>query len=169
MVSNGASSPIGRGDILAQTRARLAAGGSVLLTGPAGIGKSTILAALATDDWLPEALVLRAAAAEVEAELPYLALVDLFDGTSDAFGQLQPHLRAALDGALLRSALPATPHDQLAVRLAVLELLRSLAADRPVLLVLDDVQWIDEPSAGVLRFVARRLQGVSVQIGRAHV
>jgi DNA-binding CsgD family transcriptional regulator len=164
VVSNGASSPIGRGDILAQTRAGLAAGGSVLLTGPAGIGKSTILAALATDDWLPDALVLRAAAAEVEAELPYLALVDLFDGTSDAFGQLQPHLRAALDGALLRSALPATPHDQLAVRLAVLELLRSLAADRPVLLVLDDVQWIDEPSAGVLRFVARRLQGVSVRV-----
>jgi DNA-binding CsgD family transcriptional regulator len=133
-----------------------------MVCGPAGIGKSTILDALATD--APEWLVLRAAAAEAEADLPYLALVDLFDGVPDAAERLPTHLRSALDGALLRSALPTTPHDQLAVRLAVLELLRGLAAERPVLLVLDDAQWIDEPSAGVLRFVARRLDGVPTRV-----
>jgi DNA-binding CsgD family transcriptional regulator len=147
---------------MAQARARLNGGGSVILTGPAGIGKSTILDALARV--ATDVLVLRAAAAEAEAELPYLALVDLLDGAPDAFDLLPAHLRAALDGALLRSALPATAHDQLAVRLAVLELLRALSAERPVLLVLDDVQWIDEPSAGVLRFVARRLEGVDVSV-----
>src|SRR5262249_17586461 len=73
-------------------------------------------------------------------------------------------LGAALDGALLRSALPDNAHDQLAVRLAVLELVRALAADRPVWLVLDDVQWVDQPSAGVLRFVARRLEGVGARV-----
>ena len=154
--------PIGRAGIMEQARDRLAGGGSVILTGPAGIGKSTILDALALQE--TEGLVLRVAAAEVEAELPYLTLVDLFDGAPDAFDLLPAHLRAALDGALLRSALPSTAHDQLAVRLAVLELLRALSADRPVLLVLDDVQWIDEPSAGVLRFVARRLEGVNVSV-----
>jgi hypothetical protein len=131
------SAPIGRADLLSHARERLAAGGSVVLCGPAGIGKSTILDALAAAE--TEALVLRAAAAEAEADLPYLALVDLFDGAPDASELLPAHLRSALDGALLRSALPATPHDQLAVRLAVLELFRALAADRPVLLILDDV------------------------------
>jgi DNA-binding CsgD family transcriptional regulator len=154
---------VGRGELLALTRAELAAGGSVLLWGPAGIGKSSVLDVLAAER--AGALVLRAAAAEAEAELPYLALVDLFDGVLDGpTPPLPAHLRAALDGALLRSAVPATPQDQLAVRLAVLELLRGLASARPVRLVLDDVQWIDEPSAGVLRFVARRLEGVAVQV-----
>ncbi|WP_344407635.1 AAA family ATPase, partial [Dactylosporangium fulvum] len=161
-MSTGSAAPIGRADLLAHARERLAAGGSVVVCGPAGIGKSTILGALAASE--TEALVLGADAAEAEADLPYLALVDLFDGVPDASEHLPPHLRAALDGALLRSALPATPHDQLAVRLAVLELFRGLAAERPVLLVLDDVQWIDEPSAGVLRFVARRLGDVPVRV-----
>ncbi|MGC9668621.1 AAA family ATPase [Planosporangium sp. 12N6] len=163
MVNTRPSTPIGRGEILEQARVRLAAGGSILLYGPAGIGKSTILQALAAD--ADPALVLRANAAEAEAELPYLALVDLFDGVLDEYAaELPEHLRAALDGALLRSALPDTAHDQLAVRLAVLELVRALAADRPVLLVLDDVQWIDQPSAGVLRFVTRRLDTLPVRI-----
>jgi DNA-binding CsgD family transcriptional regulator len=163
VVNSRPSTPIGRGEILDQARARLAAGDSVLLYGPAGIGKSTILQALAAD--ADPALVLRANAAEAEAELPYLALVDLFDGVLDEYaGELPAHLRAALDGALLRSALPDTAHDQLAVRLAVLELVRALAADRPVWLVLDDVQWIDEPSAGVLRFVTRRLGTVAARV-----
>jgi len=154
---------VGRGELLARARAELAAGGSVLLWGPAGIGKSAVLDVMAAQR--EATLVLRAAAAEAEAELPYLALVDLFDGVLDtAVATLPAHLRAALDGALLRSAVPATPQDQLAVRLAVLELLRGLAASRPVLVVLDDAQWIDEPSAGVLRFVARRLEGVAVQV-----
>jgi DNA-binding CsgD family transcriptional regulator len=160
----GAALPIGRNELLAAARGGLATGGSVMLTGPAGIGKSTILDALAREAAAGQARVLRAAAAEAEADLPYLALVDLFDGAPDAADSLPTHLRAALDGALLRSALPSTPHDQLAVRLAVLELLRALGAERPVLLILDDVQWIDEPSAGVLRFVARRLDGIRVAV-----
>jgi len=162
-VVNSRPSPVGRGELLARARASLAAGGSVLFYGPAGIGKSTLLEAIASDPG--PALVRRAAAAEAEAELPYLALVDLFGAILDEHAPMLPaHLRAALDGALLRSALPATPHDQLAVRLAVLELLRGLAARRPVLLVIDDVQWLDEPSQGVLRFVARRLEGVPVRV-----
>jgi len=158
---------VGRGELLARAQSELAAGRSVLLWGPAGIGKSTVLDALSAPAvGAADTLVLRAAAAEAEADLPYLALVDLFDGVLDAPRPpvLPAHLRAALDGALLRSAVPATPQDQLAVRLAVLELLRGLAAERPVLLILDDTQWIDEPSAGVLRFVARRLDTVPVQV-----
>src|SRR4051812_42043780 len=73
--------PVGRGGLLAEARTILDAGGSVLLWGPTGIGKSTILDALATEP--QRARVLRAAPAEAESKLPYLALVDLFGGVLD--------------------------------------------------------------------------------------
>ncbi len=144
-------------------RAHVAAGGSVLVVGPPGIGKSTVLSALAAE---PDgARVLRAAAAEVESGLPYLTLVDLFRAALAEQGSLLPgHLRAALDAALLRTVAPTSPQDELAVRLAVLELVRILAKQGPVRMVIDDLQWVDEPSAGVLRFVARRLAGLPVQV-----
>lgn len=135
----------------------------MLLRGPAGIGKSTVLESLAFER--RDALVLRVAAAEVESGLPYLTLVDLFGKVLADHGVvLRGHLRAALDAALLRTAAPSTAQDELAVRLAVLELLRALSARHPVLLVIDDLPWVDEPSAGVLRFVARRLEGLPVQM-----
>jgi DNA-binding CsgD family transcriptional regulator len=155
--------PIGRIEVVNHAHDLLATGQSVLLRGPAGIGKSTILETLAHGR--RDALILRVAAAEVESGLPYLTLVDLFGTVLADHGiVLRGHLRAALDAALLRSAAPATAQDELAVRLAVLELLRALAARSPVLLVIDDLPWVDEPSAGVLQFVARRLDGLPVQM-----
>ncbi|HKS98392.1 MAG TPA: AAA family ATPase, partial [Rugosimonospora sp.] len=156
-------SPVGRADLLDAARSSLAAGESVLIVGPAGIGKSTVLTALAGEP--AQRRVLRASAAEVESGLPYLTLVDLFGPALAEHGSLLPgHLRAALDAALLRTATPTTPQDELAVRLAVLELLRVLAVQAPILLVIDDLQWVDEPSAGVLRFVARRVPDLAVSV-----
>jgi DNA-binding CsgD family transcriptional regulator len=157
------SVPIGRVEILSHVNDLLASGGSVLLRGPAGIGKSTLMESIVMDR--PDTLVLRVAAAEVESGLPYLTLVDLFGKVLADHGVvLRGHLRSALDAALLRTAAPATAQDELAVRLAALELLRALSARHPVLLVIDDLPWVDEPSAGVLRFVARRLSGLPVQM-----
>src|SRR5207302_808737 len=68
--------PVGRDSVVDLARTHLAAGSSVLVVGPPGIGKSTILASMA--DAVTGSRVLRAAAAEVESGLPYLTLVDLF-------------------------------------------------------------------------------------------
>jgi DNA-binding NarL/FixJ family response regulator len=161
-------SPFGRTDLIESARAQLGAGHSVLVYGPAGIGKSTVLDAVANgyaNSGAKRTQLLRAAAAEVESGLPYLTLVDLFGAALAEHGSLLPgHLRAALDAALLRTAPPTSAQDELAVRLAVLELVRVLAAAGPVLIILDDAQWIDEPSAGVLRFVARRVSELPVRV-----
>ncbi|MFC5640019.1 helix-turn-helix transcriptional regulator, partial [Kitasatospora cinereorecta] len=68
------------------------------------------------------------------------------------------HLRLALERALLHTAPePGTATDPLAVRVAALEALRRLAARGPVLVLLDDTQWLDEASRQVIAFAARRL------------
>ena len=54
-----------------------------------------------------------------------------------------------------------------AVRLAVLNLFRVLARSRPLLLIVDDLQWVDEASADVLRFVALRVEDLPVQMAAA--
>ncbi|WP_344440783.1 LuxR family transcriptional regulator [Kitasatospora nipponensis] len=159
---------LGRDEVLVRCRAGLADGGGVLLTGPAGIGKSAILDTL--DDEATEAgvLVLRSNSSAIEASLPYLALYDLLARPiAEQDGLIAPHLRAVLDVALLRAPGDGAPTEQLAIRVAVLELLRALAADRPVLLVLDDAHCLDPASAQVLGFAARRLQGHRVKVAAA--
>ncbi|MFF7636713.1 AAA family ATPase [Kitasatospora sp. NPDC008050] len=202
---NDVTALLGRETTLLRCRAGLAGGGAVLLTGPGGIGKSAVLDTLAAEASLSGTLVLRSGSSALEAGLPHLALYDLFAGPlaeQDARaegprdGLIAPHLRAALDVALLRAPAgdgppgrPTGPHpdsradshpdsrpdphlgrhtdravDQLAVRVAVLELLQALAAQRPVLLVLDDAHCLDAQSAQVLAFAARRLAGHRVQV-----
>ncbi|NUS54986.1 MAG: AAA family ATPase, partial [Streptomycetaceae bacterium] len=155
------SAPVGRASVVEEVRARLTGAGGVVIVGPAGIGKSTVLDVCAAT---AGARVLRATA-EGEPGLPYLTLVDLFDGVGgrDLAG-LPGHLRAAFEGALLRGELPGAAQDQLAVRLAVLTVLRRLAAVQPILLVVDDLLWVDAPSADVLRFVARRVNDAPIRM-----
>ncbi|WP_212831559.1 AAA family ATPase [Catellatospora sp. TT07R-123] len=156
---------LGRSEEQEQCWAQLRTGGSVLLRGPGGIGKSTLLAALAALAAHAGELVLRACPTAAERELPYLALIDLFGAVLPQLSALPQHLREALDSALLRAAPPTgRATDQLAIRVAVVEGLRLLAAERPVLLVLDDSQFLDEASAEVLAFAARRLAGTPVRV-----
>ncbi|MFC1410796.1 AAA family ATPase [Streptacidiphilus sp. N1-12] len=189
---------LGRDELLDRCQAALADGGGVLLTGPAGIGKSAVLDALETEATEAGLLVLRSNSTATEASLPHLALYDLFARQiAEHDGLIAPHLGSVLDVALLRAPGPGAPTDgppvegrppdgkpsdrtpfggrffdgvsagQLAIRIAVLELLRSLAADRPVLLVLDDAHCLDPASAEVLRFAARRLDGRRVRVAAA--
>ncbi|GEC10419.1 transcriptional regulator [Streptomyces spinoverrucosus] len=156
---------IGREEPFTAAREQLGRGGSVLLHGPAGIGKSTVLRALAADYAEAARTVLRCSATESESHLPFLALADLLglvlDEVSDKLPAAQ---RTALESALTGRGESTLQRDGLALRLAVLSALRALAAEGPVLVVADDVQWLDSASSELLGFAARRLGDTPVKM-----
>ncbi|WAU84195.1 AAA family ATPase [Streptomyces sp. Qhu-G9] len=156
---------VGRDELLGRAREQLSRGGSLLLHGPPGIGKSTVLRAMAAEYAESARTVLRCSATESESHLPFLALVDLLGLVADEVADALPApQQAALEAALTGRAESSLHQDGLALRLAVLSVLRALAAKGPVLLVADDLQWLDAPSAELLGFAARRLGGMPVRM-----
>lgn len=129
---------------------------ALLLEGEAGMGKTTVwLAAVrAAED--RRFRVLQARPAESESRLSYAALADIVGVAFD-------EVRAALPGpqeralatVLLRVATDE-PADARVTATALVTVLTALAEDCPVLLAIDDVQWLDGASAGALAFAARR-------------
>ncbi|MEU9338588.1 AAA family ATPase [Streptomyces sp. NPDC048290] len=156
---------IGRQELFTAAREQLGHGGSVLLHGPAGIGKSTVLRALAAEYGESARTVLRCSATESESHLPFLALADLLGLVLDEVaGKMPDAQRTALESALTGRGESTLQRDGLALRLAVLSALRALAAEGPVLVVADDLQWLDPASAELLGFAARRLGDFPVQV-----
>ncbi|MFF1303334.1 ATP-binding protein [Streptomyces sp. NPDC058307] len=152
----------GRHELLDLVRAESAARPGVLLHGPAGIGKSTLLTALTAS---APGTVLSCEPAEDDARLPFAALVDLFARVPRrCLESLAPEPRAALGAALLHHPWPEDGRSRLALRVAVLDALRALASTGPVLLVVDGVQWLDEPTAEVLAFAVRRLDRPGIRV-----
>ncbi|WP_405944668.1 AAA family ATPase [Streptomyces sp. NBC_00932] len=153
-----------RREIIDRLDSELAAHGGVLLHGPAGIGKTFVAHALADRGRTRGDLVLLTGPEEAERLLPYSAVADLFRTLND--GQLHAlpaPQRSALRGVLRRE--PAAPEgpDPVALRLAVVTLLVSLGAGRPVLLVIDAAQLVDAASAQLLAFAARRTDPARVR------
>jgi DNA-binding CsgD family transcriptional regulator len=131
---------------------------AVFLEGEAGIGKTTLWRAGAAAAEALGYLVLSTRPAEAESQVSYAALGDLLGSVIErAVGELPAPQRRALEIALLlRDAEGGVP-DQGAIAFGVLGALRAVA-DTPVLVAVDDVQWLDGPSAFALRFAARRLR-----------
>ena len=154
---------IGMGALVSEACSHLSRGGSVLVSGPTGIGKSTLLSAVAAE--CDDHLVLRCSLAESESQLPFLGLIDLLAAVGDdVLERLPEHGRTVLRSALLRGGDPGAEPGLLPLRVAVLDLFRTLSADRPVLLMIDDAQWLDPPSAELLAFVARRAAGLAINV-----
>ncbi|MEV4511166.1 AAA family ATPase [Dactylosporangium sp. NPDC049525] len=132
-------------------------GDARLLWGEPGVGKSSLMAAAAELAAAAGIRVLRASGSEFEADVSYSCLNQLLLPVLADLERLPPGPREALAVALGFGAGP--PPDALLVCNAALLLVRAVAADLPVVLLIDDVQWIDRASGVVLGFVARRLQG----------
>ena len=157
-----ASETVGREEELASIARFLdatALSGVLVLEGEAGIGKTTLwhegVRSARERAW--QVLISRPARSEVR--FAFAGLTDLLGpAVQPVLPELPAPQRRALEAALLLREESAPP-DPRTIAVAFLSALRVLARDRPVLLAVDDVQWLDEPSARVLAFALRRLEG----------
>jgi DNA-binding CsgD family transcriptional regulator len=139
--------------------------GALVVEGEAGIGKSTLWRWTVAEAGRRGRRVLTCRPAAAEAALSYAALGDLLgDALGEAAGGLPAPQRRALGAALLLDAADAAQPDRLAVAVAVLGALRALAAARPLLVAIDDAQWLDPPSAAALEFALRRCRDEPVAV-----
>ena len=126
----------------------------LVLRGEAGIGKTALVEYAAERGKGCRAL--RAVGVESEMELPFAGLHQLCSPLFDGLERLPPPQREALGTAFGLSS--GTRPDRFLVGLALLSLLSDAADQEPLLCLIDDAQWLDQSSAQVLAFVARRLQ-----------
>ncbi|MGP4052009.1 ATP-binding protein [Streptomyces sp. 2A115] len=136
-------------------------GGTLLVHGTAGVGKSALLRTVGADAARSGFSVLRTSGVETEQWLPFAALQLLLQPVAREIKNLPTPHQLALDGAF-----GATETEPLIFRvgLAVLELLADAADRQPLLLLVDDLQWIDTSSRDVLRFVARRTRDHAILV-----
>jgi DNA-binding CsgD family transcriptional regulator len=136
---------------------------ALLLRGEAGIGKTVLWRQIADEARSNDYRVLVSRCFHAEMPLGFATLADLLEDVVDEVAdELPPAQRSALGVALRRTQPEAGPPDALTVSRGTLAVLRLLAASTPVVLAVDDVQWIDPASARVLSFALRRLEGAPV-------
>ncbi|MDI5911002.1 MULTISPECIES: LuxR family transcriptional regulator [Streptomyces] len=132
--------------------------GALVLTGEPGIGKTRLLDHAAAR--AEELRVVRLTAVEQETGLGFGALHRLLRPFLNRAARLPEPQGAALNAAL--GLAKGSSADRYLVGLATLTLLSEVAADQPLLLLVDDAQWLDRESAEVLAFAARRLHADSL-------
>jgi DNA-binding CsgD family transcriptional regulator len=128
-------------------------GGAIVVLGEPGIGKTALIEqALAAAEGFR---VFQTAGHEAEMELAFAALQQLCAPGLDRLVRLPLPQRDAMSAAF--GLCTGDPPDRLLVALASLTLLSEMAAERPLLCVVDDAQWLDRASAQAIAFVTRRL------------
>lgn len=137
------------------SRSLAGAGGALLLRGEAGIGKTALLGVAREAIIEHGGRALSAVGVQSEASVPFAGLHQLLRPVLDRASSLMPRQQQALFAAF-GMAEGFTP-EMFSVGLASLELISGLAEDSPVIVVIDDAQWVDRPSSEVLAFIARRL------------
>lgn len=130
----------------------------LVIEGDAGIGKTRLWLTAVDEARARGYRVLTARAGQAETALAYAAVADLLDDIDPALTAGLPDVqRLALDRLLLRGDADGPETDQRVAAAAVLNTLETLCRQGPVVLAVDDVQWLDMCSREVLSFVARRL------------
>lgn len=133
---------------------------ALVIEGEAGIGKTTVWLAAHEKATAMGYRVLATRAAQAESVLAYTSLASLLDGVDDsAFAELPPPQRLAIDRVLLRATDDGPITDQRAVTAAFLSVIDALAEQGPIVLAIDDLQWLDQPSKVILTSTMRRFSG----------
>jgi DNA-binding NarL/FixJ family response regulator len=140
-------------------------GQALLLEGDAGIGKTSLWhegLRLADERHLR---VLRSRSSPSETRIAFATIGDLFSPVVDEIlPKLVPLQRRALESALLLREAESSPPEARVLGLALVSVVHALAQDRPVLVAIDDLQWVDASSAEVLTFMLRRLDDEPVGV-----
>lgn len=134
-----------------------ARGDALIVVGEAGVGKSLLLDVAADYAATRGAQALHATGAQFEASISFAGLHQLLYPLLAHLPQLGGAEQAALSRAFGLATGPAP--DRLTISHASLELLTHVAVATPILLVVDDLPWLDQASGMILGFVARRLAG----------
>ncbi|MCU1400961.1 MAG: putative transcriptional regulator [Acidimicrobiales bacterium] len=133
------------------------------IDGEPGIGKTSLLKYALALARSAGSLVLECNPTPAENAMSFAALTELLrDVPDDAFGAMPDPQRHSLAVATLREAPAGAPLDERAVGTGLATLLFHLAASRPVIVAIDDLQWIDLTSAGVLSFALRRVRADAI-------
>jgi DNA-binding CsgD family transcriptional regulator len=142
--------------------AREGRSGALLLVGEAGIGKTALLEHAVAEAGAAGMLILRARGMQSESDIPFAGLSELLAPLLDRIDGIPPTQAAALRGALALGE--GAAHDRFAVPAGVLSLMAGAAEERPVLVLIDDAQWLDESSLQAMLFAGRRLgaEGIAV-------
>ncbi len=142
--------------------ARSGDGGALLLRGEPGIGKTSLLqAARARAGGMD---VARAGGVESEAQLPFAALADIATPALGQLAKLPEPQAAAISAALALAPSEQAVNERLAIFAGFLGLISASARERPLLILVDDAQWLDRPSADCLGYAARRLDGSRIAL-----
>ncbi len=135
----------------------------LLIEGEAGIGKTTVWTAAVAAAGARSHLILSSRPAEAEATLSFAALADLMTGILEpVLPELPAPQRVALEVALLLKTPADRPPEHRAVCAAFLGVIRLLAARGPVIIAVDDLQWMDRPSVVTIDYALRRLSNEPV-------
>ena len=139
-------------------------GSGLVLVGGAGIGKTTLWEAAVASARAHgvRALVARSPVGG-DAKLEFAGLIDLCEGVEAAELASVPAVqRRALEAALLRAEPSSEPGPGATIAVGLLGVVRAVADRGPVVIAIDDLQWLDAASAEVLCFIARRIGGARV-------
>jgi DNA-binding CsgD family transcriptional regulator len=136
---------------------------TLLLAGGPGFGKTSLWEAGIDRAQRSGATVLVARPSEAETQLSFAALSDLLESVDDTvLSALPAPQQNALEVALLRAEPSDRPPEVRAIAAGFLAVLRELASREPLMVAVDDVQWLDAASAGALRFAQRRLNDETI-------
>ncbi|HET9225684.1 MAG TPA: AAA family ATPase, partial [Thermoanaerobaculia bacterium] len=146
----------------------------VLVEGEAGIGKSRLVDDFVRTVVARGATVLRGRGYDATTAVPFAPIVDALRSGLDApglastapewlteVGRLLPELRQRFPG-LAEPEATVDPADAWRLFEGVAQVVASLAAERPLVILVDDLQWCDEDSCKLIQFLARRLEGAAI-------
>ena len=132
-------------------------GAALLVSGDPGVGKTVLLQAAAEAAAARGDLVLSASGVEFEVDVAFSTLnqllLPLYDGRSGPGPERDDALAASL------GLVDGPPSDRATVSAEALDLLRRTAETRPLVLIIDDLHWVDRASAAALGLVARNVTG----------